>query len=77
MPRDLEQLRQALWEEFEKAVERQPRYEDFAGPAAAAPMNFAIAGRQAMGQLAQAIVAVESALRDDDALAKVIRLPGK
>ncbi|MBI1216696.1 MAG: hypothetical protein GC185_12870 [Alphaproteobacteria bacterium] len=77
MKRDLETLRDVLWEQFEKAVERQPKYEDSSSSGEYTPSNFAVAGRQAIGQLGKAIVDVEREIRERDEQANGMKLPGK
>ncbi len=66
MARDLDRLKDVLWEQFEKAVDRQPKYEDYSSAGSSTPSNFAIAGRQSIGTLAQAIVDVEREMRERD-----------
>jgi hypothetical protein len=66
MARDLDRLKEVLWAQFEKAVERQQRYEDSSNSGSSTPSNFAIAGRQSIGTLAQAIVDVEREMRERD-----------
>ncbi|MEZ0223686.1 MAG: hypothetical protein ACAH83_03970 [Alphaproteobacteria bacterium] len=63
MARDLERLKEVLWNQFEKAVERQPDYEDRGDSGSSTPSNFAVAGRQSIGTIAQAIVDVEREMR--------------
>lgn len=63
MARDLETLKTALWEQFEAAARKQSNYEDSSNAGNHRPSNFAIAGRAAMGALAQAIVAIEAEQR--------------
>ena len=77
MERDLDKLREVLWEQFEKAVERQPKYEDYSTAGSSTPSNFAIAGRQSLGTLAQAIVDVEREMREREEQVNGLRLPGK
>lgn len=64
MARDLERLKEVLWTQFEKAVEKQPRYEDRQDAGSSTPTNFGIAGRQSIASLAQALVDVERELRE-------------
>ena len=63
MARDLETLKTALWEQFEAAAAKQSIYDDSRSAQSYTPSNFAIAGRAAMGALAQAIVAIEAEQR--------------
>lgn len=53
---DLDQLVKTLHAQFKEAVARQPRYEDENYAGTSTPSNFAIANRQAMGQLAAALI---------------------
>ena len=77
MARDLDRLKEVLWEQFEKAVERQTRYEDSSSSGSSTPSNFAIAGRQSIGTLARAIVEVEREMRETEERANGLRMPGK
>jgi hypothetical protein len=80
MARDLNRLKDVLWDQFEKAVARQPDYEDRYNADSGTPTNFATAGRQAIGTLAQAIVDVEREQRKQSEREEAkngIRLPGK
>ena len=77
MARDLDRLKEVLWEQFEKAVERQPKYEDSSCSGSSTPTNFAVAGRQSIGVLAQAIVDVEREMREKEEQAHGFRLVGK
>ena len=77
MARDLERLKEVLWEQFEKAVERQPRYEDCSSAGNSTPSNFAIAGRTSIGTLAQAIVDVEREMREKEQKNSGFTLVGK
>lgn len=77
MARDLERLKEVLWDQFEKAVERQPRYEDSSNSGSSTPSNFAIAGRQSIGTLGQAIIDVEREMREREDQTSSLRLPGK
>lgn len=63
MARDLERLKEVLWEQFERAVDRQRNYEDSSNSGTSTPSNFAIAGRTSIGTIAQAIVDVEREMR--------------
>lgn len=77
MARDLERLKEVLWDQFEKAVERQPQYEDRNSTSSSTPSSFAVAGRQSIGTLAQAIVDVEREMRKKEEQANGFRLIGK
>lgn len=77
MARDLYRLKEVLWDQFEKAVERQPKYEDCSSSGTSTPSNFAVAGRQSIGVLAQAIVDVEREMREKEEQANGFRLVGK
>lgn len=59
MARDLERVKEVLWEQFEQAVKRQPEYGDYASLSAANPTNLSILGRQSIGVLGQALATVE------------------
>lgn len=56
MSRDLETLKSALWDNFEKAVARQKKYEE-------TDSDRAIAARAAMAKLATAIIQTETEQR--------------
>jgi hypothetical protein len=66
MEPDYERLRKVLWEQFDKAVERQPKYEDYSNAGQSTPSNFSIAGRTSIAELARAIIEVEREIRDKD-----------
>jgi hypothetical protein len=63
MARDLETLSDKLWELFEEAVQRHPKYEDCAGSGSSTPFNPKIENRGAIANIAQAIVAVNREIR--------------
>ncbi len=61
MERDLKELEDFLWAEFDAAKARHPKFtggDDASWSRASQPGNFAIENRTAMAELAQAIVAV-------------------
>jgi hypothetical protein len=62
MQRDLETLRDKLWEIFEEAHARHSKYGD-EDPASYRPFNPKIENRNAMANLGQAIVSVEQEIR--------------
>lgn len=64
MKRDLETLRDVLWEHFEDAAERHHHYSNPWDSDNYTPMNFSIQNRQAMGALGQAIADVEREIRE-------------
>lgn len=53
---DLDELVKTLQAQFKDAVARQPLYEDQKYADASTPSNFAIANRQAIGQLGAALI---------------------
>lgn len=64
MARDLKTLKEVLWTQFETAVNRQREYADpYKTNTYGDGYNIAVAGRTAIGTLAQAIVAVEAEQR--------------
>ena len=77
MPRDFDTLRDVLWTKFEKAVERQSQYEDRSNAGSSTPTNFAIDGRNAIANLASALVNLEREARERNSENNPIRLPGK
>ncbi len=77
MPRDLDTLRDVLWTQFEKAVERQGKYEDPSSTASYTPTNMAIMGRNSIANLADAIVNLEREKRERSVDSNTIKLPGK
>jgi hypothetical protein len=77
MARDLDRPKEVLWDQFEKAVARQPDYEDYPRAGSSTPSNFAVAGRQSIGTLAQAIVDVEREMRERDEQGNGLKLIGK
>lgn len=60
MPRDLETLKERLWETFEDAVGRYPNYEDSRSSGTSTPFNPKTENKKAIAELAQAIMAVEA-----------------
>ena len=60
MPRDLETLKERLWETFENATARHAGYEDSNGSAENTPFNPKTENKKAIAELAQAILAVEA-----------------
>lgn len=77
MPRDLETLKDVLWTQFEKAVERQAKYEDPSSTGSYTPYNIAVSGRNSLADLANAIVNVEREARERDASGPALKMPGK
>lgn len=59
MPRDLATLKDKLWETFEDATARHPKYEDCNASGSSTPFNPKTESRKAIAELAQAILAVE------------------
>jgi uncharacterized protein YicC (UPF0701 family) len=60
MPRDLETLKDKLWETFEDATARHSAYEDGRSSGSGTPFNPKTENRKAIADLAQAILAVEA-----------------
>jgi len=60
MPRDLETLKERLWETFEDAVGRHSNYEDSRSSGTSTPFNPKTENKKAIAELAQAILAVEA-----------------
>jgi hypothetical protein len=60
MPRDLETLKDKLWETFEEAVGRHARYEDSSSSGSSTPFNPKTENKKAIAELAQAILATEA-----------------
>lgn len=84
MARDLEQLKQILWEQFEKAVERQKKYYDSDTASNYYPSNNAITNRNAIANLANGIANIEREQREaarekheENERKNGITLPGK
>ena len=61
--RDLNELKVHLWAQFDQAIQRQRHYADNDYSRDYNPFNFAIQGRQSIGLLAQAIIALETEQR--------------
>ncbi|HEX2751569.1 MAG TPA: hypothetical protein VHP34_00375 [Alphaproteobacteria bacterium] len=74
MPRDLETLRDTLWEIFEEAHERHNSYDD---TKYGSSNNHKIQNRNAMANLGQAIVGIEQEIRLQDEAQNGLRLVGK
>lgn len=68
--RTLEELKDTLWKQFDKAVERQGSYYDQDYASNHYPTNHAIQNRIAMGSLADAFVNVERELRVREKIAE-------
>jgi hypothetical protein len=68
--RTLEELKETLWKQFDKAVARQDSYYDNDYASSSYPTNHAVQNRAAMGALADAIVNVERELRIRDRIAE-------
>ena len=79
MPRDLATLEKALWEQFEKATARQPKYEDndSAYSSSSYPTNNAIEGRKSIALIADSLINLQREKREQDAANPNIRMPGK
>jgi len=78
MARDLETLKTMLWEQFETAVQRQPKYEDSTYSSSSTPFNPSIEGHKSLALLASAITGIEAEQREQRAAAgDSIALPGK
>lgn len=77
MKRDLETLRNKLWEVFEEAAECHNNYQDCIWPGSSTPFNPKTANRNAMANLAQAITGIETELRLQDEEQSGLRLAGK
>lgn len=77
MARDLETLKNILWEQFEAAVKRQPSYEDSNYSGSSTPFNPSIEGRKSLALLASAITGIEAEQREQAADGDSISLPGK
>lgn len=77
MPRDLETLRDTLWEVFEEAHSRHKEYEDRKSSGSSTPFNPAIENRNAMANLGQAIASIEQEIRLRDEAQNGLRLAGK
>ena len=75
MKRDLETLRDKLWEVFEEAAERHSSYED--SNRSSSPFNPKAANRNAMANLAKAITGIETELRLCNEEQNGLRLAGK
>jgi hypothetical protein len=60
MPRDLETLKDRLWETFEDATSRHSDYEDERRSGTNTPFNPKTENKKAIAELAQAILAVEN-----------------
>jgi len=68
--RTLEELKDTLWQQFDKAVERQPSYYDNDYASSSYPTNHAVQNRIAMGQIADAIVNIEREMRIRERIAE-------
>ena len=77
MARDLETLRDTLWEVFEEARGRHKDYEDRTHSGSSTPFNPKIENRNAMANLGKAIAAVEREIREQDETQNGLRLVGK
>ena len=84
MARNLDQLKETLWTHFEAAVKRHPQYEDSSGTSASTPFNPTIENRNAIANLANALVNLEAEQRAqraeklaDDERKNGMKLPGK
>lgn len=80
MARDLNRLKEELWNQFETAVTKQSNYEDSRSSGSSTPSNFGIAGRNSIANLANAIVNVEREMREREEKAQEadkLSLPGK
>jgi len=77
MARDLETLRDTLWEIFEEAQRRHKDYEDSTYSGSSTSYNPKIDNRNALANLGQAIVGVEQEIRLRDEAQNGLRLVGK
>jgi hypothetical protein len=77
MPRDLETLRDTLWEIFEEAHGRHKDYDDSRYSGSSTPYNPKIDNRNALANLGQAIASVEQEIRLQDEAQNGLRLVGK
>jgi len=77
MARDFDALKDALWTQFEKAVEKQDKYEDPSISREYTPTNMAIMGRNSIANLANAIINLEREERERDASGPALKMPGK
>jgi|GEM_PF-2500161 len=76
MARDLETLRDRLWEIFEEAHSRHKEYSD-GSPASYTPFNPKIQNRNAMANLGRAIAGIEQEIRLREESQNGFRLVGK
>ncbi len=77
MTRDLETLRDTLWEIFEEAHGRHKDYEDGKNSGPSTPYNPKIDNRNAMANLGQAIASVEQEIRQQDEAKNGLKLVSK
>jgi len=84
MARDLDKLKEKLWEQFEKAVEKQKTYSDYDTSSSSYPHNHAIDNRNAIVNIANAIIGAEREQREqarekreENERKNGISLPGK
>lgn len=84
MARDLDTLKETLWTHFEAAIKRHPQYEDSTNSGQSTPFNPTIENRNAIANLASAIVSIENEQRAqraeklaDDERKNGMKLPGK
>lgn len=68
--RTLEELKETLWKQFDRAVARQESYSDYDASSQYYPSNHAIQNRIAMGAIADSIVNVERELRVREKIAE-------
>lgn len=80
MARDLGELKTVLWEKFEEAVSRHPKYDDSNYSGSSTPYNPTIENRTAIANLANAIANIEREQREqrkEKEEAEKLVLPGK
>ncbi len=77
MTRDLEQLKNVLWEQFDEAVKKHPEYDDSTYSGSSYPFNPTIENRSAIANIAQAIVAIEREQREAQEQTLGRPMPGK
>jgi uncharacterized membrane protein len=68
---------ETLWEVFEDSVEKSSDYEDDYSSGSSTPQNFGIQNRQAIAQLAEAILETRKADAAENRQENGIKLPGK
>ncbi|MCC7038350.1 MAG: hypothetical protein IT560_13750 [Alphaproteobacteria bacterium] len=84
MARDLDQLKETLWTHFEAAIKRHPEYEDRSSSGSSTPFNPTIENRNAIANIANALVNIEAEQRAqraekiaDEERKNGMKMPGK